>query len=112
MGGNRDDNDGAVPENRGIRGKADFGRLESVLRNFPCVIVSRLEFLDAPFGDIKAHHVKMMGESDGEGQAHITEADDGQRLAAFRKRFKINHLSVPLLIPSSVPLKGCYVCKF
>ena len=83
--GNRDNNDGAVPENRGIRGKADFGRLKLVLRNLPCVVVSRLEFLNAPFGDIKAHHVKMMGESDGEGQAHITEADDGQGLAAFRK---------------------------
>jgi len=107
--GNGHDDDGAVFQDCRIRGKADFGRLEPVFGHFPRVIVSRFEFLDAPLGDIEADHVKVVGESDGEGQAHITEADDGQGLAACGKRFKIYHLGFPLRIPSSVPLKGCYV---
>ncbi len=54
---------------------AGFGKLGRL--HFQRAVVARLQFGNAGSVDVKTQHRPVFAKLDGEGQAHVTQADDG-----------------------------------
>jgi hypothetical protein len=61
-----------------LRGGGKFGRLD-----FARAVATGLEFVDARLLDVEADHGQALAEFDGEWQADVAEADDGDSGGAW-----------------------------